>query len=161
MNPHTPKGVSTLGVGVPMDSRMFRKLFQGSKPNELRSYLYHWKAIETSMFKMGFYDPFGHLKHKLWPKARSGVKLVVWLPTTKVWNRPNFLACKWRATYHWKALDEDYNFALDFISIGGLHAKLWGPKVVGVPILAISGLPFGSPRTKCHLDVGLVERHKV
>jgi len=27
--------------------------------------------------------------------------------------------------------------------------------------LGISGLPFGSPGTKCHLDVGLVERHKV
>jgi len=24
----------------------------------------------------------------------------------KVENRPNFLACKWRATYHWKSLDE-------------------------------------------------------
>ncbi len=68
---------------------------------------------------------------------------------------------KWRGTYHWKDLNEGYNFALDFISIGGLHAKLWGPKVAGVPTLAISGLPFGSPRTKCHLDVGLVKRHKI
>ncbi len=25
MNPHTPKGVSTLRVGVPMDSQMFKK----------------------------------------------------------------------------------------------------------------------------------------
>ncbi len=32
---------------------------------------------------------------------------------------------------------------------------------MGVPSLGISGLPFGSPETKCHLDVGLVERHKV
>jgi hypothetical protein len=32
---------------------------------------------------------------------------------------------------------------------------------VGVPTLAISGLPRGSPETKCHLDVGLVEKHKV
>ncbi len=57
--------------------------------------------------------------------------------------------------------DKGYNFALDLISIGGLHAKLWGPKVAGVPILGISGLPFGSLRKKCHLDVGLVERHIV
>jgi hypothetical protein len=68
---------------------------------------------------------------------------------------------RWCATYCWKALDEGYNFALDFISIQGLHAKLWAPKVVEVPTLAISGLSLGSPRTKCHLDVGLVERHKV
>jgi hypothetical protein len=25
MNPHTPKGASTLGVGVPVDSWMFRE----------------------------------------------------------------------------------------------------------------------------------------
>jgi len=30
---------------------------------------------------------------------------------------------------------------------------------VGIPTLGISRLPFGSPGTKCHLDVGLVERH--
>jgi hypothetical protein len=47
MNHHTPKGVSTLGVGVPMDSQMFRERLQGSKFNGLRSSLYHWKAIET------------------------------------------------------------------------------------------------------------------
>jgi hypothetical protein len=29
------------------------------------------------MFKMGLHDPFGHLKHKLWPKERSGVKLAI------------------------------------------------------------------------------------
>ncbi len=32
---------------------------------------------------------------------------------------------------------------------------------MGVPTLGILRLPFGSPGTKCHLDVGLVERHKV
>ncbi len=30
-----------------------------------------------------------------------------------------------------------YNFALNLILIGGLHTKLWDPKVVGVPTLAI------------------------
>jgi hypothetical protein len=38
---------------------------------------------------------------------------------------------------------------------------LWRFKVVGVPTLAISRLPLGSPKTKSHLDVGLVERRKV
>jgi len=113
------------------------------------------------MSKMGLHDSFGYLKHKLWPKEGPEVKLAIWLPTTKSQNRPDFLACKWRATYRWKALNESYNFVLDFISIGGLHTKLWGPKVVRVPTLAISGLPLGSPRTKSHLDVGLVDRHIV
>jgi len=35
------------------------------------------------------------------------------------------------------------------------------PKVKGISTLGILGFPFGSPGTKCHLDVGLVERHKV
>jgi len=79
----------------------------------------------------------------------------------KVRNRPDFLVCRWRATYCWKALKEGYNFALDLISIGGLHTKLWGLKVARVPTLGISGFPFRNLGTKCHLDVGLMERHKV
>ncbi len=69
--------------------------------------------------------------------------------------------CRWRATYHWKDLDKGYNFALDFTSIEGFHTKLWAPIFVGVPTLGISGLPFGSPRTKYHLDVGPMVRHRV
>jgi hypothetical protein len=79
----------------------------------------------------------------------------------KFGNPPDFLACRWCATYHWKALNESYNFALNLISIGSLHAKLWRPKVAGVPTLAILKLPLGSPRTKSHLDVGPVERCRV
>jgi hypothetical protein len=37
MNPHTPKGTSTLGVGVPVDSRMFIERLQGPKLNVLKS----------------------------------------------------------------------------------------------------------------------------
>jgi hypothetical protein len=47
MNPHTPKGVSTLGVGVLVDSQIFRERLQGSKPNGFKSALYHWKALGT------------------------------------------------------------------------------------------------------------------
>jgi hypothetical protein len=79
----------------------------------------------------------------------------------KAKNRPDFLACKWRATCHWKALDEGYNFDLNFILIGGIHKNLWGPKVEEVPTLAISRLPNGSLETKNHSDVGLVERCRV
>jgi hypothetical protein len=61
---------------------------------------------------------------------------------------PNFLACRWRATYHWKAFNKGYNFALDLTSIGGLHTKLWASIVTGIPILGISGFPLGSSKTK-------------
>jgi hypothetical protein len=111
------------------------------------------------MSKMGSHDPFGHLKHKLWPKERPEVnwQFDSWSLTVK--NRPDFLMCRWCATYHWKALNEGYNFSWNLIAIEGLHAKLWAPKVVGDPCVGISRLSFGSLGTKCHLDVGLVERH--
>jgi hypothetical protein len=47
MNLHTPKGASTLGIGVVVDSQMFKEWLQGSKPNGLKSSLYNWNAIET------------------------------------------------------------------------------------------------------------------
>jgi hypothetical protein len=52
-------------------------------------------------------------------------------------------------------------FYLNLIAIGGLHAKLCTPKVIGVPVVGILGLPFGYPETKCYLDVALMERHRV
>jgi hypothetical protein len=58
----------------------------------------------------------------------------------KVRNRHDFLVCRWHATYRWKTLDESYNFALNLITIEGLHAKLWGPKVARVPTRGISRL---------------------
>ncbi len=47
MNPHTLKGASTLGVGVPVDSQIFKRRLQGPKLNGLRSFLYHWKTLGT------------------------------------------------------------------------------------------------------------------
>ncbi len=58
----------------------------------------------------------------------------------KVGSHPDFLVCRWCATYFWKALNKGYNFALDLISIQVLHAKLWACKVVGVLVVIISGL---------------------
>jgi hypothetical protein len=79
----------------------------------------------------------------------------------KVINRPDSLAYRQPARYHWKALDEGYNFALELIAIGGLHKKLCTLKVAEVLTVAISGLPLGTPRTKNHLDVAPVEWCKV
>jgi hypothetical protein len=58
----------------------------------------------------------------------------------KVKNHPRYLAFRWHITYHWKALNEGYNFASDLTSIGGLYTKLCASKVAGVPILGISKL---------------------
>jgi len=41
MSPHIHKWAPTLGVGVSMDSQIFKEWFQGSKLIGLKSYLYH------------------------------------------------------------------------------------------------------------------------
>jgi hypothetical protein len=79
----------------------------------------------------------------------------------KVKNRPNFLVCRKRVTYRWKALDKGYSFALNLIAIGGLHRKLCAFKVTRVLVVGISGLALRNPWTKSHLDVAPVERCRV
>jgi hypothetical protein len=102
------------------------------------------------MSKMGSPHPFGHLKYKLRSKERSGVEWVVWLPTTKSRESTRFtcLQVAWDTLLEssWQGLQLFSNLIL----IRGLHVKLWGPKVAKIPTL-----------TKYHLDVGLMERHKV
>jgi hypothetical protein len=110
------------------------------------------------MSKVGSHDPFGHLKHELWPKERSGI---IWLLTSKSRESTRFRYVLVLCDILLESSQRGLQLCLNLISIGGLHSKLWGPKVAGVPTLGISGLSLGSPGTKCHLDVGLVEKHKV
>jgi hypothetical protein len=75
----------------------------------------------------------------------------------KVGNQPDLGVCRWSATHRLKALKESYKFASDLIPIGGLSKELWAAKVSEVQTETISRLLLGSPRKKCHLDVGVVE----
>jgi hypothetical protein len=45
MNPHTRKWTPILGVGVHMDSRIFKKYFEVSKFIGFNNSLYHWKSL--------------------------------------------------------------------------------------------------------------------
>ncbi len=47
MSPHTPKWTPTLGVGVLMDSQIFKEQFEGPKLIGLKTSLYHWKFFKT------------------------------------------------------------------------------------------------------------------
>jgi hypothetical protein len=110
---------------------------------------------------MGSHDPFGHLKHKLWPKERSRVKLAVWLPTTKSRESTRFpcmqVACDIQLESSQQGLQLCFRLHLNRMS----SHKVMGLQSCKNPILGISKLPFGSLDTKCHLDVGLVERHRI
>jgi hypothetical protein len=113
------------------------------------------------MSKISSHDPFGNLKHKLWPKERPGVKLAIWLLTIKSRESPQFPCVQVACHILLKNSRQRLDLFLDLISIGGLHKKLWALKVAGVLTLGISGLPLGNPGTKCYLGAGPVARHRV
>jgi hypothetical protein len=54
-----------------------QKEISGVKTHWIGEFLISLERIGTYMSKVGSHDPFGHLKHKLWPKEGLGVKLVV------------------------------------------------------------------------------------
>ncbi len=157
MNPHTPKWAPTLRVGVPMDFWIFRVQFQRSKLIELKSSLHHWKDLEALISKMGLHDPFEYLKHKLWPKKRLGVKLPIWLQTTKSRKCPYLLTFRWHVAYHWKTLDEGYNFFQTSFQ-SKVYTKSYGPpKSWESPFREFQ---LGSLGIKWYLGAGPVDRHK-
>jgi hypothetical protein len=109
---------------------------------------------------MGSYVPFEYLKHKLWPKKGLGVKLSIWLPTTKILESPWIhcvqVACHMSLERSWRGIQLFFrpHFNRRFVH------KVMGFKVAGALILGILGLPLGSPWTRWHLGVGPMARHK-
>jgi hypothetical protein len=109
------------------------------------------------MFKIGLHDPFGHLKHKVWPKEGPRVNLTIWLSITKSLESPWFTCVQvvcdrllqrsrqglqlfFRPHFNWR-------FA---------H-KIMGPQNRESPNFG----NFGNPTTKWHLGVCPVVRHRV
>jgi hypothetical protein len=78
----------------------------------------------------------------------------------KVDNQPLPDVYSRSATRLWKALDESYNFGWNLVPVQAWGEKLWMPKVPGVQTGTISGLHFGSPGKKSHLDVASARSYK-
>jgi hypothetical protein len=97
------------------------------------------------MSEMGSYCSFRHMKQSYGQKKGRESNCQFDYQPEKVRSRLDLLGYRQHATYRWKALDNSYNFALDYTLIQGLITKLWGSKVAGVLVCAISGLSFGSP----------------
>jgi hypothetical protein len=113
------------------------------------------------MSKMGSHDPFGHLKHKLWPKERPKVKLTIWLLTTKNQESTRFpcvqVACHISLESSQRGLQLCFRPHLN----RRFAHKVMGPKSQESQLWKFRDSHFGNLGTKCHLDVGLMERHKV
>jgi hypothetical protein len=91
-----------------------------------------------------------------WPKERSGIKLAIWLLTTKSRESPRFpcvhAACNIPLKSSWQGLERFFRPHLN---------QRFARKFVGIPIVGISRLPFGSCGTKWHLGADPVAMHKV
>jgi hypothetical protein len=96
---------------------------------------------------------FGYLQPKLWAKEGPGVKLAVWLPTTKsrestsswhpIWECDMALERSGRGLQLWYRPRCDPN----------LKSGVMAVQSSGSPAGTISGLHFGSPGNLCHSDV--------
>jgi hypothetical protein len=152
MNPHARKWAPTLGIGIPMDFRIFKGQLQGSKFIGLKYSLYHWKALGTQISKMVSDHPFRYLKYKLWPKEGSGVKLIVWLPTTKNQELPQFpcvqVACDIPLESFQRGLQLCFRLHLHQRFI---H-KVMGPQIRGSPNFENFGIPTWESQNKMSLE---------
>jgi len=55
----------------------FQRVILGVKTHFIEKFFTPLKYLGMPMFKMGLYDPFEYLKHKLWSKEGLGVKLSI------------------------------------------------------------------------------------
>jgi len=103
---------------------------------------------------MALHWQFGHLQPpKLWATEGPGVKLAVWLPTTKSQESTSSWRLNWKCN---TALESSqWELQLWFKTCPNLSS---GRGVMAVqsfrsPARTISGLHFRSPNKMCHLDV--------
>ncbi len=97
------------------------------------------------MSKMGSHHPFGHLKHKLWPKEGPWIKLAVWLLTTKSRESTQFLCVQVACDI--PLINKGYNFASDLILIEGL-SQSYGLQSCGSTNFCNFGIPSWESRDK-------------
>jgi hypothetical protein len=113
------------------------------------------------MLKMASHEPFRHLQHKLGAKEGPGVKLAVWLSTTKSREstRPQCVQAECDTPLESSQGDLQVCFrphpdrrseqgVMSYQSLGSPNQDNFG---------TISRFPSGSPGTKSYLDVAPVE----
>jgi hypothetical protein len=110
---------------------------------------------------MASHRPFGHLSPKLWAKEGPGVKLAVWLPTTKsresTSSRCPIRECDMALERSRRGLQLWFRPRRDPTPQSGVMAVQSSESPAGT----ISGLHFGSPGNLCHLDVAPTGRRRV
>jgi hypothetical protein len=102
---------------------------------------------------MASHWPFGHLQPKLWAKEGPGVKLAVWLPTTKSRESTSFRHPIWECDMALKISRWGLQLWFRPRCDRTLQSGVMAVQSSRSPAGTISGLHFGSPGNLCHLDV--------
>jgi hypothetical protein len=96
---------------------------------------------------------FGHLQPKLWAKEGPGVKLAVWLPTTKSRESTSFRRPIWACDIALERSRRGLQLWFRPRRDPTLQSGVMAVQSSGSPAGTISGLHFGSPGNLCHSDV--------
>jgi hypothetical protein len=97
---------------------------------------------------MGSHCPFGHLKHKLWPKEGPEVKLTVWLPTTKSRESTQFLCVQMVYDIPLKSSRRGLQLCFRPYLNPRSACKIMAPQSHGSPNLGNFGTPTWESRDK-------------
>ncbi len=103
---------------------IFRERLQGSKPISLRSSYIIEKLLKRRCLKWARMTHLDIWNTSYGQKKDRESNWQFDSRPLKVRNQPDFLACRWRATHRWKALNKGYNFASNLISIRGFAHKV-------------------------------------
>jgi hypothetical protein len=144
------------GFGVLWDFWMFRAQQQGPKHLALMCSWCHWKGLETHVSKMASHWSFEHMQPKLCAKEGPGVKLAVWLPTTKSRESTSSPHPIWECDMALKRSRRGLQLWFRLCCDRTLQLGVMGSQCYKSPTETISGLHFGSPKNLCHLDVASI-----
>jgi len=132
MNPHIPKWAPTLGMESRWSLESLESNCKGQNPLSWKVFYIIGNLLECRCLN-GSYDPFGHFKHKLWPKEEPRVKLPIWLSTIKSQELPQFpwvqVVCNILLEIPWLGLQL---FFRPHLNRRSAH-KVMGPQSCGSP----------------------------
>jgi hypothetical protein len=97
---------------------------------------------------------FGHMQPTLWAKEGPGVKLAIWLPTTKSRESTSSRHPIWECDMALERSRQGLQLWFRLCCDRTLQSGVMAVQSSGTPTGTISGLHFGSPKNLCHLDVG-------
>jgi hypothetical protein len=102
---------------------------------------------------MASHWPFGHLQPKLWAKEGPGVKLAVWLPTTKSRESTSSQRRLEKCDTALESSRRELQLRSKTCPDPSLGRGARAVQSSGSPAGTLSGLHFGSPNKMCHSDV--------